>query len=183
MKIPNHAKRVFEGVIFDVYQWEQEMFDSSKATFEALKRPATIQIIPVLNGKILLSHEEQPNKPRTYTFLGGRQETDEDPLLAAKRELLEETGLESIDWELFKIYEVEGKFDWQIYLYIARGCTKTSEQNLDAGERIDVKEVNLEEFLKITAEENFWGHEIANDIFRIKEDQLKLTEFEQKLFG
>ncbi|KKP89624.1 MAG: NUDIX hydrolase [Candidatus Moranbacteria bacterium GW2011_GWC2_37_73] len=28
--IPEHAKKVFSGTFFDVYQWEQEMFDGSK---------------------------------------------------------------------------------------------------------------------------------------------------------
>ena len=32
--IPENAKKVFTGQVFDVYQWEQEMFDGSKATFE-----------------------------------------------------------------------------------------------------------------------------------------------------
>ncbi len=38
MKIPPNAKRVFKGIIFDVYQWQQKMFDGSKETFEMLKR-------------------------------------------------------------------------------------------------------------------------------------------------
>ena len=37
MKVPKQAKRVFKGVIFDVYQWEQEMFDGTKEIFEKLK--------------------------------------------------------------------------------------------------------------------------------------------------
>lgn len=34
MKIPSTAKRVFKGIIFDVYRWEQEMFDETTSTFE-----------------------------------------------------------------------------------------------------------------------------------------------------
>ncbi|MEX0616289.1 MAG: NUDIX hydrolase [Candidatus Woykebacteria bacterium] len=183
MKIPKEAKRVFEGIIFDVYHWKQKMFDGSTTTFEALKRPDTIQIIPVFDGKILLSYEEQPNRPATYTFLGGRQEKDEDQLVTAKRELLEETGLESDDWELFKVYDVEAKIEWQIYLFIARNCKKTTEPSLDAGEKIEVKAVDFEEFLNLAAQETFWGTEIANDIFRMKENKAKLEEFSKKLLG
>jgi ADP-ribose pyrophosphatase len=182
MKIPEGAKKVFEGVIFDVYQWEQRMFDGSTATFEALKRPNTVQIIPVKDSKILLAYESQPNRPSTYTFFGGRVEKGEKPINAAKRELLEETGLESEDWELFKAFEFESKIEWTIHLYIARVCKKVSEPNLDSGEKIEIKAVDFDQFLKITADESFWGQQIANDIFRLKESPKQLTEFKKKLF-
>ena len=44
--IPANAKKVFHGVIFDVYQWEQEMFDGTKEIFEKLKRPDTVVVFP-----------------------------------------------------------------------------------------------------------------------------------------
>ena len=60
--IPPDAKKVFSGVLFDVYQWEQKMFDGSVATFEKLKRPDTVVVFPVLpNGRIILTEQEQPN--------------------------------------------------------------------------------------------------------------------------
>ena len=62
MKVPSQAKRVFKGIIFDVYQWEQELFDGSKQTFEMLKRPDTVEVIAVKDGSILMSRQSQPNK-------------------------------------------------------------------------------------------------------------------------
>ena len=183
MKIPKEARKVFEGIIFDVYHWEQKMFDGSTETFEALKRPDTIQIIPVQDCKILLAHEEQPNREATFTFFGGRAEKGEEPLTTAKRELLEEAGLESSDWELYKVYDIESKIEWQVYFYFARGCKKVTEPTLDAGEKIEVRSVNFEDFLKITSDEKFWGTEIANDIFRMKENSGKLENFRQRLLS
>ena len=59
--IPDNAKKVFGGVLFDVYQWEQELFDGTKTIFEKLKRPDTVVVFPVLDdGKILLTEQEQP---------------------------------------------------------------------------------------------------------------------------
>ncbi|PJC53414.1 MAG: hypothetical protein CO029_02850, partial [Candidatus Magasanikbacteria bacterium CG_4_9_14_0_2_um_filter_41_10] len=72
--IPEQAKKVFSGVIFDVYQWEQELYDGSKATFERLTRPATLQVIAEVDGRIAMSDEEQPAKGRFLSLLGGRQE-------------------------------------------------------------------------------------------------------------
>jgi len=182
MKLPQHAKKVFTGKIFDTYQWEQKLYDGTTATFEMLKRPGTIQIIPTAEETIYLSYEEQPTKTRTYTFFGGRQEPNEDPLLTAKRELLEETGLESDYWELIKTYEYEGKIDWPMYLYVARNCRKVAEQKLDPGEKIEVKKVSFEEFLELVSSEHFWNLPVANDILRMRLDKDKLEEFKKKLF-
>lgn len=181
MKLPPDAKKVFQGKIFSVFQWEQEMYDGTTATFEMLKRLGTIQIIPTIGDKILLSHEEQPTKPKSFTFLGGRQETDEEPLVTAKRELLEEAGLESEEWELLKIYHNEGKIEWDVYLFAARNCKKITEPNLDAGEKIDVVEVSWEEFLEKVSSEHFWGQIIANDILRMRLDSTKLESLKKKL--
>lgn len=183
MKLPPHAKKVFTGKIFDVYQWEQKLYDGSTATFEALRRPATIQIIPTSKDKVYLSFEEQPViKNPAYAFLGGRQEEGEDPLACAKRELLEESGLESPDWELYKVYEFGGKIEWPIYLYIARNSKKVEEPHLDPGEKIEVKEVGFEEFMEITTDETFWAQLIVNDFLRMKLDPQKLAEFRKRLF-
>lgn len=136
MKIPQEAKRVFKGVIFDVYQWQQEMFDGSYATFERLKRTGTVQIIAARGDKVLISFESQPDKPNFYTLFGGRMEEGEDPLAAAQRELMEETGMEAKEWDLFKVYDPISKMDWKLHYFIARDCQKVQEQKLDAGERV-----------------------------------------------
>jgi ADP-ribose pyrophosphatase len=183
MKLPPQSKKVFQGKIFAVYQWEQKLYDGTTATFEMLKRPGTIQIIPTSDQKVYLSYEEQPTKPLSYTLLGGRQEPDEDPLVTAKRELLEETGMESDDWELLKIYDSEGKIDWPTFLFVARNCKKVAKQKLDPGEKIEVKKVSFDEFLEIVSSEKFWGKIIANDILRMRLDKEKLEKFKKKLFS
>jgi len=183
MRFPKHAKLVFKGLLFDVYQWQQEMFDGSQSTFEGLKRTGTIQVIPTQGDKILISHEEQPLKPKAYTFFGGRQEKNEDALEAAKRELLEESGMESSDWELIKSYPNRGKIDWNTYLFLARNCKKVSEPHLDPGEKIEIIPVNFDRFLKIVSSEDFWGlPQVVIDILKMRLDKQKLIEFEKKLF-
>ena len=36
--LPENAKLVFKGVLFDTWQWEQELFDGSYSTFEVVVR-------------------------------------------------------------------------------------------------------------------------------------------------
>ena len=54
MKIPKNAKCVFTGIVYDVYQWEETNFDGSPATFEAVKRHDSVQVIPT-DGKHVIS--------------------------------------------------------------------------------------------------------------------------------
>ena len=182
MKIPKDAKGVFKGIIFDVYQWQQKMFDGSYQTYEALKRANTIQIIATKDNKILIGYEKQPTKGPLYAFFGGKQEEGEEPLDTAKRELLEETGLSSDDWKLIKTYEPMGKIEWIIYVFVARNCKKVAEPNLDPGEDIEIKEFDFDKFVEIVSSKQFWGNDISNDFFRIKFDKKRLDELKQKIF-
>ena len=60
MKIPINAKKVFSGIIFDTYQWEQEMYDGSHKIFEMVKRSPTVDVIATMDDKIITLWEEQP---------------------------------------------------------------------------------------------------------------------------
>lgn len=64
MKIPESARKVFDGAVFDVYQWPERLFDGSVATFEMLKGTDSVAVIAVSeNGEILYTDEEQPGRP------------------------------------------------------------------------------------------------------------------------
>ncbi len=54
-KIPKHAKKVFNGIIFEVWQWKQKLFDGSLTTFEMLKRQDTVKAVCITpENKILI---------------------------------------------------------------------------------------------------------------------------------
>lgn len=144
--IPRDAQLVFKGQIFDVYQWEQEMFDGSKATFEMLKRPDTIKVIAIKDDKIVITDEEQPNDRAYYDIPGGRHDEEgETELEAAKRELLEETGMKFKNWRLIKIEQPHTKIDWLVYIFLATEFESQTDQKLDVGEKIDIKLLSLDE--------------------------------------
>lgn len=183
MKIPNEAKKVFSGVIFDVYQWEQEMFDGTTATFEMVKRPGTVEVIAVKDGRIWYADEEQPGKGRYKCFLGGRLDGDETAEEAAKRELMEEAGMESDDWEM--LYEMQpiNKMDWTTTVYIARDCRIVSEQHLDSGEKINLTTCTFDEWVQKVMNQELKTFPqltmmIMNYVYREPE---KLIEFKKKL--
>lgn len=181
--MPPDAKLAFKGVLFDVYQWEQEMFDGSKATFERIKRPDTVIVFPVLpDGKILLTKQEQPAAPPFIAGAGGRMEDGEDPEEAARREMLEETGYEAKEFVLWDAQQPVGKIDWAVYTFIAKGVTKVADLNLDAGEKIELYPVSFDEFLEIGTKDNFAEREIVPLILQALADPKKKEDLKQ-MFG
>ena len=154
--IPAHAKLVFKGQIFDVYQWEQKMFDGTTEVFEKLKRPDTVVVYPVFpDGRIILTEQEQPGKEPFLGATGGRVDEGEGILEAAKRELLEESGYAADKFILWDAQQPIGKIDWAIYTFIAKGLKKVADIHLDAGEKITLTPVTFDEFLEMGTNERF----------------------------
>jgi 8-oxo-dGTP pyrophosphatase MutT (NUDIX family) len=147
--VPKEAKKVFSGEIFDIYQWQQKMYDGSFATFEMAKRADTVQILSIIDNKVVVVDEEQPDGTKRINSLpGGRIDSEDDtPLDAAKRELLEETGYSFRNWKLLSIRQPQRKIEWFIYLFIAWDKTSQIPQKLDQGEKITVNKISWADFL------------------------------------
>ncbi len=178
--IPDNAKRVFKGKLFDVYQWEQELFNGKKTIFEKLKRPDTVIVFPVLNnGKILLTEQKQPGKKPFIGATGGRVDEGEDILEAAKRELLEESGYEAEEFVLWDAQHPASKIDWVVYTFIAKGLKKVADQNLDGGEDIKPLPVTLDELVEIATTKEFEEKEVIPKFFQAKLDTKKLKELRE----
>lgn len=75
----------------------------------------------------------------------GMLETGEEPLTAAKRELLEENGYTSMDWtSLGSTLESTSKLTNTMHLFLARNAVLTAAQHLDPNEHLDMMKVSLE---------------------------------------
>ncbi len=180
--IPSHAKKVFNGKIFDVYQWEQEMFDGSRKTFEKTSRSDHAVIIAVTKDKkIVIEHQDQPNNHGLVSTPAGGLESGEDPLDGAKRELLEETGYTSEDWHLWKVSSPNEKIRSDIYYFIARDCNLSGKQNTDAGERIRIELVDFDQFLVLTESDDFRDWILGRYIMQVRLHPDRLSAFRQLL--
>ncbi len=138
---------VFRGVVFDVYQWKQKLYDGSYATFEELERPDAVQILCMSRNRVVLALEEQPNLEKCMSLFGGVMERGERPLEAAKRELLEESGMTAKRWKLIKRVKHNGRIHYSVYLFAAMDCRKVAAQDLDPGEHIEVITIPFARFL------------------------------------
>jgi ADP-ribose pyrophosphatase len=64
--------------------------------------------------------------------VGGYLEAGEDPLAAAQRELLEETGYTAEDWQFLGAYRVDASHGaGTSYFYLARGAHRVAEKHSD----------------------------------------------------
>ena len=186
MAIPGDAKKVFEGIIFDVYHWEQEQFDGTFRTFEGLKHLDNVIIVPVVGDKIYLHKEEQPANPINISLPAGRFDRGEtDPIEVAKRELLEETGYTAESFTLLRSNHTSiGQMEWTSHVVIARNCTKAQEPKLDAGERVHERYLlTFDEVLTLTNDPDFRGGELKDDWIQAGVDPVFREEFHKKLFG
>ena len=144
--IPPEAKCVFRGVIFDVYHWQQTMFDGSETTFEMLKRPDSTSVLAIRDNKLVILEEHQVDRPPFIGLPGGRHDREaESELDAAKRELAEETGLVFKTWKLLSIKQLQPKIDHFVYLFLASDFEKEIERHLDSGEKVKVTYRTLDE--------------------------------------
>lgn len=158
------------------------MYNGEEAVFESLTRPDTVDVVPITtDGKIVIIYEEQPVKDVFMSFPGGRVEPDEDVVKAGLRELREETGYEAKSVEPWFAIQPVSKIDWAIYFLLARGCVKVGDQNLDAGEKIRVEEIEFEKFIELAGEGKF-SKDICVKVLETKLDPVKMAQL-KKLFG
>lgn len=181
--IPKHAKKVFEGVIFSIWQWEQEMFDGTTQVFEKAKRRSSVGVLPVTkDNKIVITTQRQPSMDEFVSLVGGIVDPGEEPSEAASRELLEEVGMKCEQLDLWYSVQPITKVEWPIYIFIARGAEQVTKPNLDSGEKIEMQLVDWTEFLSVVAKEDFRDKEIALRILQKKQNPDQLEQLRNFIF-
>ncbi|MFA5886306.1 MAG: NUDIX hydrolase [Patescibacteria group bacterium] len=182
--LPANAKLVFTGKIFEIWQWEQEMFDGTKQIFEKVWREPGVEIIATVGDKIIIEDQDQPDRKNTISLPSGRADQSENLLAEAKRELLEETGYSSEDWvELFKFCR-DSKVLHEVQVFVARNCQKIQDLQLDAGEKIETRLITFEELINLTEEPRFWvAPEFISFLLRLQISKQKREEFRKLLFS
>lgn len=182
-RMPGHAKKVFEGEIFTVWQWQQELYDGSFATFEQIERTDSVHAVGVLpNGNIFMTKDEQPHRESILTPAGGRLEKGEEPDRGLKREFLEETGYTIGNLVPWHVYRPSEKMNWAVHAYVARDLEKVAEPDLDAGEKVTLVEFSFGEFLALGPGQQLRDIEIRNILLEALLDKRKKDELYSLLY-
>lgn len=91
-----------------------------------------------------------------------------EPLMVAKRELLEETGYDSDDWTYFgSTWESTSKLTNKIHLFMARNCQRVSEQHLDENEHLDLIRVPMEKAVEMVMNGEINANSTAHLILKV----------------
>lgn len=90
------SKQVFDGKLLDVYYDEVILPDGNESTREWIKHPGASAIVPVFDdGTIMLLRQfRYPPKKVFLEVPAGKLDPGESPETTAKRELLEESGIQ-----------------------------------------------------------------------------------------
>lgn len=107
-------------------------------SYMELKNPSVFVVAMNAAGEILIQnvYRYTINK-RLWEIPAGHMEDNEEPLVAAKRELLEETNLESNDWHhLGSTYQIVGTGNVPMEVFLAAHVTG-SQKVIDEDEDIE----------------------------------------------
>lgn len=137
---------VYDGVMLHVERWEALLPNGKTAAREVILHPGAAAIVPVdAKGNVTLVRQHRVAVDRvTYELPAGKRDAaQEDPLLCAKRELEEETGLTAAHWqELGCMMTTPAFCTERIWLYLATGLTQ-AQQHLDEDEFVGVEVMPL----------------------------------------
>lgn len=117
-----------------------------------LEYPDWVTVIAITEeGKYIMERQYRHGIQKTcYELCGGTVEKGEEVIETARRELKEETGYEGGKWEFFSITAPNPAAMTNLcYTFLAKGVVKTTEQNLEKTEDIDVCELTEDELLKV----------------------------------
>jgi len=147
------SKEIFSGHILDLRVDTVELPDGGTAPREVVHHRScgAAAVLPLLDdGSVLLVRQfRYPFSRVMLEIPAGKLDAGEDPLVCAKRELLEETGGVAENYVfLGEMYPSVAFLDEVLYLYAASDIT-FSEQNLDEDEFVEVVKMPFEELLRL----------------------------------
>ena len=137
------SKEIFDGRILHVFEDTVRLPNGAAASREYLRHIGAVCVIPVLeDGSVPVA------QVLTEIPAGKLDAKDEDHLLAAQRELREETGATAEHWtSLGVFYPACAYSDEAIEMYLAQGL-HFGERHLDADEFLNVARVPLTELVE-----------------------------------
>lgn len=137
------SRTVYQGRLLHVKADTVRLMNGHQTNREYILHPGASMIIAMPDERTLLL-ERQYRYPLNRHFIelpAGKIDPGEDPLDAAKRELIEECGFTAANWRhLTTLHPGIGYSNERIELYIARGLTDVGRQ-LDEDEFLEVMQV------------------------------------------
>ena len=141
------GETVFEGRIFSVTRDEVSLPNGKSGVREIVHHRGAVVVLPVdADGSVTLVRQYRYALGRlTLEAVAGKLEADEDPFVAAQRELKEETGMQANRWtDLGVICTSPGFTTERLYLYLAEELS-AGEQTPDEDEFLELVNMPMED--------------------------------------
>jgi ADP-ribose pyrophosphatase len=178
------AEHLYRGRVIDLIIEEVQ-----EATGEIRKREIVHHngggvVIPLFENReiLLVKQYRYPFKKFVIEAPAGKLELNEDPLVGAKRELLEETGYTAQKFEkLTAMYTTPGFCDEVLHIYLATGLQKSLHgQQLDEGEyNLTLERVPLSNAIEMIERQEIVDSKTIAGIF-LTERKLKAIKNEHR---
>lgn len=142
---------VFKGKVFSVRRDEVVEPTGVRATRDMIEHSGSVVVMPVLDdGKIVLIRQYRyAAKQYLWELVAGRVDPGENIQQAAKRELIEETGLRAKKMRQFlDFWPSPGFLEERMFVLLAEGVTQ-GEAEPEEDERIDAKPFTRPELEKM----------------------------------
>ena len=150
------TRRVYDGKMIHVDVDTVRFPNGSSGELEMVRHPGAAAVVPFLSDPdgddpqlLLIRQYRYAAGGFIYEVPAGKLDGDEEPLVCAHRELLEETGCSAARMEhLTTIFTTPGFTDERIHLYLAAGLTRGVTQH-EQDEFMSVETVSLSRALEM----------------------------------
>lgn len=164
LTVEEHVIELPDGRVIDDWSW--------------VVTPDFVLVVTITSDQKFLCFRQTKYAVEGLTLapVGGMIDPGEDPLIAARRELLEETGYQAQDWTfLGKYARMANRGGGTGYLYLARGAQFVSDPASDDLEQQELLLMEMEEVEQAVAEGGFkvmsWTACMALALLHIKSGQ------------
>ena len=145
-------EEIFSGCIVHLVKDTVELPNKNTSTREVILHNGAVCVVPITEENEIIMERQfrYPFNEVIWEIPAGKLDKGEtDPLLAAKRELLEETGYTAKEFKYIGVYfPSPAILSEKIHMYVATGLT-LGERDLDEDEFLDVVKIPFDEVVEM----------------------------------
>ena len=144
------GESLYKGVLLDIQRDWVRAPDGHEQSFEYTLHPGAAAIVPMLDdGRLVMERQWRYAMNRSFLeFPAGKLNAHEQPLVAAQRELAEETGYRARDWAVLgEVHPVIAYSTETIHLFMAKGLVAGPSAR-EQGECMELVMITPDDFFK-----------------------------------